>query len=125
MLCFTLRMPLDFKEAVGEDDASKDNFCEVQKDQVPQCFRHRNKSDPRKNIIQCDMQIQTIQCMHALCHLQIADLLDTDSRNLKNCTLREGSVIVGLTVEGYEELEAAELEKATDDLQQMISEGQV
>ena len=35
MLCFALRMPLDFKEAVGEDDASKDNFCEVQKDQVP------------------------------------------------------------------------------------------
>ena len=60
-----------------------------------------------------------------LCHLQIADLLDTDSRNLKNCTLREGSVIVGMTVEGYEELEAAELEKATEDLQQMISEGQV
>ena len=27
-------MPLDFDEAVGQDDASKDNFCEVQKDQV-------------------------------------------------------------------------------------------
>ena len=56
---------------------------------------------------------------------QIADLLDTDSRNLKNCTLREGSVIVSMNVEGYEELEAAELEKATEDLQQMISEGKV
>ena len=60
-----------------------------------------------------------------LCHFQIADYLDTDSRNLKNCSVREGSVIVSMNVEGYDELEAAELEKATEDLQQMISEGQV
>ena len=57
--------------------------------------------------------------------LQIAQLLDTDSRNLRNCSLREGSVIVAMGVEGYDELEAAELEKATQDLQQMIADGQV
>ena len=28
-------MALDFKEAVGEDDAAKEEFCEVQKNQVP------------------------------------------------------------------------------------------
>ena len=56
---------------------------------------------------------------------QIAEYLDTDSRNLKNCSLREGSVIVSMNVEGYDELEAAELEKATDDLEQMIAEGKV
>ena len=119
-LVLPLRMPLDFKEAVGEDDASKANFCEVQKDQVPKFAVIKTKSDTRTYLIKSDMHIQTM-----LCHFQIADLLDTDSRNLKNCTLREGSVIVGMTVEGYEELEAAELEKATEDLQQMISEGQV
>ena len=57
--------------------------------------------------------------------LQIAQLLDTDSRNLKNCSVREGSVIVAMGVEGYDEVEAAELEKATQDLQQMIADGQV
>ena len=56
---------------------------------------------------------------------QIAQLLDTDSRNLRNCSVREGSVIVAMGVEGYDELEAAELEKATQDLQQMIADGQV
>ena len=34
-------------------------------------------------------------------------------------------MIVAMGVEGYDELEAAELEKATQDLQQMIADGQV
>ena len=34
-------------------------------------------------------------------------------------------MIVAMGVEGYDEVEAAELEKATQDLQQMIADGQV
>ena len=77
---------------------------------IPHCKLHRWITQP---------------ILQLLCLFQIADLLDTDSRNLKNCSVREGSVIVSMNVEGYDELEAAELEKATEDLQQMISEGQV
>ena len=47
-------MPLDFKEAVGEDGSSKEHFCEVQKDQVQKFALIKT------NIIQSDMQIQTI-----------------------------------------------------------------
>ena len=101
------RMELDFEKAVGRDEAARESFCDIQKDQVAAAGP---KHPPRILIQDC---------------FQIAEYLDTDTRNLKNCSLREGSVIVSMNVEGYDELEAAELEKATDDLEQMIAEGKV
>ena len=105
------RLPLDFKETVGQNEAKKEEFCDSQKDQVQKFAQICNDQN--------QYEVATTP------FFQIAQLLDTDSRNLRNCSVREGSVIVAMGVEGYDEVEAAELEKATQDLQQMIADGQV
>ncbi len=56
---------------------------------------------------------------------QIADLLATDINNIKNVSCRPGSVVMSMLVESTDQVDAAELEKATDELKKMLQDGKV
>jgi hypothetical protein len=56
---------------------------------------------------------------------QMANLLGCDERNINNMTARRGSVVVNMVVEGYDEMSAADLDRATKDLAQAFSEGKI